>query len=110
MLESKVETYFQDQVRMCGGLTLKFTSPTMRGVPDQIVLYNGNGYFVEMKAPGEKPRESQVAVHELFKDHGITVYTIDTIEMVDQFIKTTLNAEIQPRKTESFEINDNMFF
>lgn len=110
MLESKVETYFQDQVRMCGGLTLKFTSPTMRGVPDQIVLYNGNGYFVEMKAPGEKPRESQVAVHELFKDHGITVYTIDTIEMVDQFIETTLNAEIQPRKTESFEINDNMFF
>lgn len=110
MLESKVETYFQDQVRMCGGLTLKFTSPTMRGVPDQIVLYNGNGYFVEMKAPGEKPRESQVAVHELFNDHGITVYTIDTIEMVDQFIETTLNAKIQPRKTESFEINDNMFF
>ena len=110
MLESKVETYFQDQVRMCGGLTLKFTSPTMRGVPDQIVLYNGNGYFVEMKAPGEKPRESQIAVHELFNNHGITVYTIDTIEMVDQFIETTLNAETQPRKTESFEINDNMFF
>lgn len=109
LLESTVETYFQKQIRLCGGVTFKFTSPSMRGVPDQIALFKGNTYFVELKAPGEDPRDSQIAVHELFDEHGVPVYTIDTIEMVDQFIKNILKTKVKPKKKQTFEIKDDVF-
>jgi len=109
MLESKVENYFQQQIRLCGGVTLKFTSPSMRGVPDQIALHNGSTHFVELKAPGGKPRESQIAVHEMFEEQKIPVYTLDSIESVDLFVKDVLKTK--PKKVDniSFEIKDNMF-
>lgn len=81
----------------------------MRGVPDQIALFKGHTYFVELKAPGEKPRDSQIAVHEIFDEHDVPVYTIDTIEMVDDFIKNILKTSVQKRKKESFEIKGDMF-
>lgn len=109
MLESKIENYFQQQINKCGGITFKFKSPTMRGVPDQIVLYDGNTYFVEMKAPGEKPRPSQKAVHRIFESQDIPVYTLDTIESVDHFIFDELDAEIIEELPETFELKKNMF-
>lgn len=109
MLESIVEDYFQEQVALCGGFTLKFTSPSMRGVPDQIALYNGETYFVELKAPGGKPRDSQVVVHELFEEQNITVHTIDTKDAVDQFIKCILDATPKEKPEKTFDIKDGMF-
>lgn len=109
MLESKVESYFQKQVQSCGGMTLKFTSPSMRGVPDQIALYNGGVHFVEMKAPGEKPRNSQIVVHEIFGHHNVPVHTLDSIESVDDFITNVLEAEVQTIAKETFDIKKNMF-
>ena len=109
MLESKVEEYFQQQIKLCGGLTMKFTSPSIRGVPDQIALYQGGTYFVELKAPNEKPRKSQTAVHEQFNDHGITVYTLDTKKSVDNFITNVLKTTVKEKEDISFEIKQNMF-
>lgn len=74
-------------VRECGGECLKFVSPGNAGVPDRIVLLpNGKMQFVELKAPGEKPRPLQVAVHEEFRRLGFEVLVIDSMEGVDDFI------------------------
>lgn len=41
-------------------LYYKFVSPGQSGVPDRILVFpNGVVAFVELKAPGEKPRELQ---------------------------------------------------
>ena len=41
MRESEVEKQFVEAVRAAGGQALKFTSQTMNGVPDRLVLLLG---------------------------------------------------------------------
>ena len=54
MRESEVEKQFVEAVRAVGGQALKFTSQTMNGVPDRLVLLlGGKCAFVELKAPGK---------------------------------------------------------
>lgn len=98
MRESIVETYFKKQTKLAGGLPLKFISPSQNGVPDQIVLFNGKTYYAEIKAPGEKPRPDQIALHKKFLKHGVTVYVIDSKSDVDNFIKNILKVSIKPDK------------
>lgn len=52
MLEKRIESAFVKATQQRGGLCLKFTSPSMTGVPDRLVLLpEGHMGFVEMKAP-----------------------------------------------------------
>lgn len=88
MLESKIEKKLTELVRKCGGQSLKFVSPGNAGVPDRIVLMpHGRLHFVELKAPGEKPRPLQVAVYEEFRALGFEVEVIDSLEGVQTFIR-----------------------
>ena len=62
MREKKIETKLSEAVRRRGGLAPKFTSPGFDGMPDRIVLMpGGHMAFVEVKAPGKKPRPLQAA-------------------------------------------------
>lgn len=57
MREKTIERKFVAAVKAAGGLALKFTSPGFDGMPDRSVLLPGGKMaFVEVKAPGEKPR------------------------------------------------------
>lgn len=85
MLEKEIESYLDSTVKMMGGITLKFTSPNVRGVPDRVVGYFGQVYFVEVKRPGEKPRPLQVVVQNRLRNHGLNVVNVDSKESVDQF-------------------------
>lgn len=82
--EKDIENYLK---RKCRGLCLKFTSPGTIGVPDRVVIVPRGVFFVEVKAPGKKPRKSQLAVHKKFKDQGHRVYVVDSYESVDRFLR-----------------------
>ncbi len=57
MREKTIEQKFRAAVKAAGGLAVKFTSPGFDGVPDRLALLpDGKMAFVEVKAPGEKPR------------------------------------------------------
>ncbi|MCX4337371.1 MAG: VRR-NUC domain-containing protein [Bacteroidales bacterium] len=78
MREKTIEQKFVTAVKTAGGLALKFTSPGFDGVPDRIVLLPGGKMaFVEVKAPGEKPRPLQLARHRLLRRLGFRVYVLD---------------------------------
>ena len=78
MREKTIEQKFVAAVKAVGGLALKFTSPGFDGVPDRIVLLHGGKMaFVEVKAPGEKPRPLQLARHRLLRRLGFRVYVLD---------------------------------
>ena len=78
MREKTIEQKFVAAVKTAGGLALKFTSPGFDGVPDRIVLLPGGKMaFVEVKAPGEKPRPLQLARHRLLRRLGFRVYVLD---------------------------------
>ena len=78
MREKTIEQKFRAAVKAAGGVAVKFTSPGFDGVPDRIVLLHGGKIgFVEVKAPGEKPRPLQEARHRLFRRLGFKVYVLD---------------------------------
>jgi hypothetical protein len=85
--EKDIEIYLRDQVKKSGGKAYKFESPGNDGVPDRLVIFPENRiYFVELKAPGGKPRPLQVKQMNTLKNFGCKVYVIDSKEGVDEFI------------------------
>ena len=87
MKEKNVETYLRDQVKRYGGRAYKFESPGNVGVPDRLVIFPGNRiYFVELKAPGKKPRPNQVLQMKRLNDLGCDVRVIDDKYGVDELM------------------------
>ena len=77
MREKNIETQLTLMVKKRGGLCEKWNSGTS-GWPDRIVLLpDGKVGFVEVKAPGKKPRPLQVHRHEQLRKLGYQVYVLD---------------------------------
>ena len=93
MREKTVEQKLVSEVKKAGGICPKWVAPGFDGVPDRTAMFPGGRIaFVEVKAPGEKPRPLQAARHELLRRLGFRVYILDEIEkiggMIDE-IRTT---------------------
>ncbi len=87
MREKALEHKFVMEVKRVGGLALKFVSPGFDGMPDRIVLLHGGKIgFVEVKAPGEKPRPLQLARHRLFRRLGFKVFVLDNSDEIGGII------------------------
>lgn len=81
--EKDIEQKLVSAVKMMGGICPKFTSPGFDGMPDRLVLLPKRKFgFVEVKAPGEKPRPLQIARHKLLRKLGFQVYVLDDIEQI----------------------------
>lgn len=89
MRESEIERFFVKECKKRGWLCLKFVSPSMAGLPDRIVLApHGRVFFAELKAPGQKPRKRQEAVHKILSQLGFYVGIIDSKEKAESFVNT----------------------
>ncbi len=78
MLEKSIEKKLTAAVRKRGGIAPKFVSPGMDGMPDRIILMQGGRLaFIEVKAPGKKPRPLQEARHRKLRELGFSVYILD---------------------------------
>ena len=88
MQESKVENRLKKEIELIGGKAPKFVSPGMSGVPDRIVLLPGGRIvFVELKAPGKKPRPMQEYRIKELRTLGFEVKVIDSVEEVIKFVE-----------------------
>lgn len=78
MREKEIENDLINKAKKRGGIALKFTSPGYDGVPDRLVLLpNSKMGFVEVKAPGKKPRALQIARMQMLRSLGFKAYVID---------------------------------
>ena len=78
MRESTIEHRLVTEVKKRGGIAPKFVSPGLDGVPDRLVLLpKGHMAFVELKAPGQKPRPLQVKRIKQLRALGYLAYCID---------------------------------
>lgn len=94
MRESFIEEKLTKAVKQNGGVCWKFTSPGTAGVPDRIILMpNGRIAFVEVKAPGEKPRPLQLSRHRLLRRLGFKVYVLDALEDIEKIISEVMTNE-----------------
>lgn len=93
MLEKEIEMQLMKAVKKMGGRAVKFISPGFDGMPDRLVLLPGGKCgFVEVKAPGKKPRALQVVRHEMLKAWGFKVYVADAKEQIEEIINEICGA------------------
>lgn len=94
MLEKSIERELSKAVKGMGGIAPKFTSPGFDGMPDRLILFPGGKMaFVEVKAPGEKPRPLQISRHRLLQRLGFLVYVIDRKEDIPRIIEEVMTNE-----------------
>lgn len=83
MREKQIEQRLVKAVKARGGLCPKLVSPGTDGMPDRMVLLpDSHMGFVEVKAPGEKPRPLQQRRHEQLRELGYKVSVLDNPEQI----------------------------
>lgn len=93
MREKEIEQKLVKAVKNGGGICPKFVSPGFDGMPDRLILLpNGKFAFVELKAPGERPRPLQLARHRLIRKLGFRVYVIDGVQQIGGVIDEINNS------------------
>lgn len=92
MREKAIEQKFREAVKAVGGVAVKFTSPGWDGMPDRLALLPGGRMaFVEVKAPGKKPRPLQLARHRMLRRLGFRVYVLDDEKQIGGIIDEIKN-------------------
>lgn len=93
MREKIVEQKLVQAVRNRGGVCWKFTSPSTVGVPDRVVILPGGHIgFVEVKAPGEKPRPVQEVRINQLRGLGAVCLVLDDISEVEAVCNAILRS------------------
>lgn len=83
MRERDIEGKLAKAVRQLGGMCPKLVCPGFDGMPDRLVLLPGGRIaFVEVKAPGRKPRPLQEKRHMQLRELGFPVYVLDDPEQI----------------------------
>ena len=93
MRERQIEQNLAKAVKEAGGIAPKFTSPGFAGMPDRLVLLPGGHIgFVEVKAPGEKPRPLQLSRRRRLRQLGFRVYVLDDEKQIGGIIDEIQSA------------------
>ena len=100
MRESVVEAALVRECRLRGLCCLKLT-PSSPGVPDRLVVARGGAVvFVEVKAPGRRPRAAQRRWHGVLGGLGHRVCVVDhpagardLVAAIDDMSYTGVNSE-----------------
>ncbi len=89
MRESQIEDYFIEQVEQHDGITRKCRWLCRRGAPDRWAGFRKTrrSAFAEIKAPGKPLKSHQEREGRKLREAGQLVYTIDSYEAVDAFIR-----------------------
>lgn len=86
--ERHIETHLMHGVQARGGLCLKYFNPSAVGFPDRLCMMPGGvTFWVELKAPGKRPRKAQELRHLQLRGLGQTVHVADSTEAVDAILK-----------------------
>ena len=83
MKEKTIEIKLKNTVKSMGGIALKLISPGFDGVPDRLVLLpHGKLGFIELKAPGKRPRPLQEKRKRQLEALGFSVFCIDGTQQI----------------------------
>lgn len=82
-------------VKAEGGICPKLVSPGFDGMPDRLALLPGGRMgFVEVKAPGRKPRPIQELRHRQLMRLGFKVYVLDSTDNIRRTLECITGEEL----------------
>lgn len=83
MLEKYIEKKLVAAVKKRGGIAAKFVSPGLDGMPDRLILLpNGKIAFIELKAPGKRPRPLQIKRMKQLQKLGFYYFVVDSVDVI----------------------------
>lgn len=86
--EREIEKKMVKAVKAEGGMCPKLVSPGTDGMPDRLVMLpKARIGFVEVKAPGKRPRPLQVKRHKQLRDLGFHVFVLDDPKQIPDLLK-----------------------
>lgn len=92
MQESRLERRLGREVKRLGGISAKWVSPGLAGVPDRILFFPGGRIvFVEMKAPGKDLRVLQAKRRQQLTNLGFKAIKIDSDKQIDALIREVMS-------------------
>lgn len=98
--ELEVESYLFEQATKAGYLAYKFVSPSVRGVPDRVLITPLGSFYIEVKRPGAKPRPDQIKhlkkIAAVGADRSFALY-LDSKEAIDQLLEHIADDAITHR-------------
>lgn len=87
MLEKEIESKLVLLAKRHGCIPVKLLSSNYNGLPDRMILSPGEKVgFIELKAPGKKPRPLQLKRHKELRNLGFKVYVVDSIDMIEEVL------------------------
>ena len=76
------------ELKKIGCQALKYVPLHTVGMPDRLVLIPGGAVvWVELKAPGEKPRLIQEYRHKQLREMGFVCFVVDSYEGVQEVVR-----------------------
>ena len=85
--EGRVVAYIRRKVAVAGGQVRKCAWEGRAAAPDLLVMLSGRHFWIEAKAPGQKPRPAQLREHEIMRRAGgCAVYVCDSPEGFDRLL------------------------
>ena len=87
MLERNIENYLKKKAKENGFIIFKLQFIGINGAPDRMLCKDGKIIFVELKAPGKKPKKHQLLLHNKFKEQKLNIFVIDSTRLVDELIE-----------------------
>ena len=103
--EGIVEGYLRDQCQAHNALCYKFVSPGYRGVPDDIVIYDGKTVYVETKsATGDLQVIQKKRIADM-KAHGADVRVCHTRKSIDDMLSNLIPSYKPKQQLKSTDKN-----
>lgn len=91
MSEKAIEQALRQAIEADAGICWKLVSPGVDGVPDRLCLRAGRVVFVEVKAPGKRPRPLQVRRINQLRAQGFTALVVDGPDGIQE-VRRALSA------------------
>lgn len=92
--EQQIEKYLEKLAKQNDFLYYKYVSPGNRGVPDRTLIGHGHTIFVELKAPGGKPRILQKKIIKKMREHGADVRVISEKQQCEDLINELIGKGV----------------
>ena len=77
MTEQQIQTKIINTLRKNGWYVNKLINTSLKGVPDLIAHKDGRTVYIEVKRPGQKPRELQIFRMQELENYGIKTFFVN---------------------------------
>lgn len=84
---SHVEQPAIDYAISRGWWHMKVTSPTRKGLPDDVFVRKAQYLWIEFKKPGESPSPQQLKRHRDMREQGMDVRWTDNFEQAKEWLR-----------------------